>query len=274
MDIIEELKKYNILGRSGSRFPAALKWQMVKDAKAEKKYIVCNASEGEPKNKKDQYILENSPEYVVEGIKAALGAIPKSSAFIYLKKDYFDKFAPKLEKLSQESNIKVVKKTGGYLAGEETVICEVLEGKKPEPRIKPPFPTQVGLWGWPTLVNNVETFYCAGKISKGEYENERFYTISGEVKNPGVFKLLKDETIKKILEKTDNYPDFDFFVQSGGGAMGEILLPDELDKPVEEIGCIVVFDRAKTEPLKLMKEWATFFLEENCDKCTPCREGI
>ncbi len=191
-----------------------------------------------------------------------------------MKKDYYKKFKKRLKKLIKGSPISLVKKRGGYLGGEETVICEVLEGKRPEPRIKPPYPSDYGLLGLPTLVNNVETFYVVGKIAKKEYKDEKFFTVTGDVKNEGVFILDKCSTVKQILKKTDNYPDFDFFVQSGGGAMGEILLPRELNKQVEGIGCVVVFDKGKTDPLKLLKEWTSFFLAENCDKCTPCREGI
>jgi len=274
MNAIKELKKYNILGRSGSCFPAALKWEIVKKQKADKKYIICNGSEGEPKNLKDKYILENYSEYVVEGVKTALRTIDKSEAFIYLKKDYYKKFRRKLKRLSRKYPITIFEKKGGYLAGEETAICEVIEGKRPEPRIKPPFPAQAGLWGRPTLVNNLETFYCAGKIIQKEYSDERFYTIAGDAENKGVFKLSKNDTIERILKKTNNYPNFDFFVQAGGGAMGEILLPKELNKKINGIGSIVVFNKKKTDSFKLMKEWINFFLRENCDKCTPCREGI
>jgi len=274
MNAIKELKKYNILGRSGSCFPAALKWEIVKKQKADKKYIICNGSEGEPKNLKDKYILENYSEYVVEGVKTALRTIDKSEAFIYLKKDYYKKFRRKLKRLSRKYPITIFEKKGGYLAGEETAICEVIEGKRPEPRIKPPFPAQAGLWGRPTLVNNLETFYCAGKIIQKEYSDERFYTIAGDAENKGVFKLSKNDTIERILKKTNNYPNFDFFVQAGGGAMGEILLPKELNKKINGIGSIVVFNKKKTDSFKLMKEWIDFFLRENCDKCTPCREGI
>jgi len=274
MDIIKELKRHDILGRSGSGFPAHLKWQMVKNCNASQKFIVCNGSEGEPKNYKDKYILKKYPEYVVEGIKQALLAIPNSTAFFYLRKDYYRKFGRKLRKLSWGCDIEITKKIGRYLGGEETTICEAIETGTAEPRIKPPYPAQKGILGCPTLVSNVETFYCAGKIARGEYKGERFYTIEGGAKKRGVFKASKDATIKQILEETNNLPKFDFFVQAGGGAMGEILLPKELDKQIEGIGCIVVFNRKKTDPIKLMKQWAAFFLAENCDKCTPCREGI
>jgi NADH:ubiquinone oxidoreductase subunit F (NADH-binding) len=273
-DIVAELKKHNILGRSGSGFPTAIKWELVKNQKADKRYIICNGSEGEPDNYKDKYILKHYPDVVILGVIMALKTLRNSKAYIYLKKDYYWRYARKLKKLSKNYLITVLKKKGGYLAGEETSICEAIEGNRPEPRQRPPFVSQSGLWGCPTLVNNIETFYCVGKITEGKYENERFYTLSGEIKRKGVFKLSKDLTIKEILEKTKNYPKFNFFVQAGGGAMGEILLPEELDKKIEGIGSIVVYDKKKTNPLALMQKWASFFLKENCDKCTPCREGI
>ncbi len=272
MDIISEIKKQKLTGRSGSGFPTALKWEMVKKAKSNKKYIICNGSEGELKNFKDKFILKKYPEIVVEGIKAALKTIDHSSAIIYLRKDYYYLFKGRLKKLIKDFPIEIVKKKGGYLGGEETVICESLEGKRPEPRIKPPFPVQSGLWGHPTLVNNVETFYCVGRIIRKEYKKTKFFAITG--KNKGVFELPEEYTIKQILKETKNYPSFKFFIQSGGGAMGEILLSKELNKQVEGIGCLVVFNAEKTKPLALMKEWATFFSKENCDKCTPCREGM
>lgn len=272
--IIAELKRYNILGRSGCCFPTAAKWEAVKNQKADKKYIICNGSEGEPDNYKDGYILKHYPEYVVEGVKVALKTIKKSEAYIYLRKDYYWKYAGNLRRLSKGYPIIIFKKKGGYLAGEETTVCELIEGNKAEPRQRPPFVFQKGLWDYPTLVNNIETFYCVGKIAKGEYENERFYTLAGAVRREGVFKLNKDLTIKKILEETGNYPAFDFFIQAGGGAMGEILLSKELDKQITGIGSIVVYNRKKTKPMKLMKRWAKFFMKENCDKCTPCREGV
>jgi NADH:ubiquinone oxidoreductase subunit F (NADH-binding) len=158
-NIIAKLEKSGLLGRGGAEFPTGTKWKLVKQAKAPKKYIVCNGSEGEPNVFKDDFILKNYPEQVVAGVKLALGAIGKSQAFIYLNKHYYPKYKNKLEKLIGKAPITVFKKYGGYLAGEETVVCEVLEGKRAEPRVKPPYPGQVGYLGAPTLINNVETFY-------------------------------------------------------------------------------------------------------------------
>jgi NADH:ubiquinone oxidoreductase subunit F (NADH-binding) len=273
-DIITKLKKDKLLGRGGAAFPTGLKWEMVKSAKAKKKYIICNASEGEPNVFKDGFILKNYPEEVIEGVKIALETIDNSSAYIYLRKDYYAKFKKNLEKLIGNLPIKLFKKTGGYLAGEETSIFEAIEGKRPEPRIKPPFPPQAGLFDCPTLINNLETFYQVAKIAKNQYQKTRFYSISGEVKNEGVYQLSEDWSISQILKETKNWPDFDFFVQSGGGASGEILLSDELNQPARGQGAIVVFNRKKTNPFSLMKKWIDFFLEANCDKCVPCREGV
>ncbi|MCZ2845991.1 MAG: hypothetical protein O2U61_05770 [Candidatus Bathyarchaeota archaeon] len=273
-DIITELKKHNLLGRSGSAFPTGLKWEMVKNAKADKKYIICNGSEGEPKTFKDKFILENYPEEVIEGVKIALKTIDKSSAYIYLRKDYYQSFSRTLEEIIKDLPITLFKKSDGYLAGEETVVCQAIEGKRIEPRIKPPFPTQAGLWGYPTLINNVATFYHVAKIAKGEFKKTRFYSISGKIKKEGVYELPEDWSIRKILKETKNWPDLDFFLQSGGGAIGEILLPDELDQKASGTGAIIVFGSKETNLFSLMKQWAQFFLAENCDKCVPCREGV
>jgi NADH:ubiquinone oxidoreductase subunit F (NADH-binding) len=271
-NIINKLKESGLKGRSGCNFPTGLKWQMVKKAKAEKKYIICNASEGEPNVFKDGFILKNYPEKVVQGIKIALETIDNSSAYIYLRKDYFRKFKKTLEKLTRKLPVLLLKKPDGYLAGEETSILEFIEGKRPEPRIKPPYPTEAGLWGYPTLINNVETFYSVAQINDNQYQKDRFYCLTGEIKNPGVFNFPQDYSISEILKQTNNWPDFDFFVQAGGGAVGEILLPKELNQPINGLASIIVFNR-KTDLFNLMEEWADFFLAANCDKCLPCREG-
>jgi len=275
-NIISKLKKSGLIGRSGSCFPTWVKWETVKKAKAEKKYIVCNASEGEPDTFKDGFILENYLNEVANGIKIALNTIENSSAYIYFRKDYFEKYKKKMEKELKGLPVYFFKKPSGYLAGEETAIFEFIEERRPEPRIKPPFPTEKGLWGYPTLVNNVETLYYVSKVAKDEYKNTRFYCISGDVKNKGVFELPENYSISMVLEETGNKPnnENDFFVQAGGGAIGEILLPKELDSPIKGLGSIIVYNRKKTDIFSLMDKLVNFFLESNCDKCLPCREGI
>jgi len=273
-DIITKLKTVNLLGKGGASFPVSLKWEMVKNTEAEKKYIICNGLECELGVFKDGFILENYPEEVIEGIKIALETIDNSSAYIYLRKDYYEKFKNKLEEIIGDSPITLFKKTGHYIAGEETSVLNAIEGNRSEPRIKPPFPSQCGLWNYPTLINNVETFYHISKINKNEYQNTRFYSISGNIQNEGVHELLENYSISQILEETKNWPNFTFFVQVGGGAIGEILLPNELNQPVGGAGAIIVFDREQTNPFILMEKWIDFFLAGNCDQCVPCREGI
>jgi len=273
-NIIKKLKQAGLTGKGGADFPTGLKWEMVKKARAGKKYIICNASEGEPDVFKDGFILENYPEKVILGIEIALKTINNSSAYIYLRQDYFQKFKNKLNKLIGELPIILFKETGGYLCGEETTLLESIEGKRKEPRVKPPYPPQAGLWGKPTLINNVETFYHVAQIAKNNYQKTRFYSLSGGIKKPGVYELPEKWTIAQILKETNNWPKNKFFVQAGGGATGKILTAKGLNQPVGGTGAIIVYSLQKTNPIHLMKKWAKFFLEENCGKCVPCREGV
>lgn len=271
--IITKLAKANLLGRGGASFPTHLKWQMVKDIKAKQKYIVANGSEGEPNTLKDGYILKHQAEELIAGLKLALKTIDHSSAFIYLRQDYYTKYQAKLKKLTKGLPIEIFKEKGGYLSGEETTLCNEIEHKLARPRLKPPFPGQAGIHGCPTLINNIETFYQVSQIAKNKYKQTRLYTISGVAKYPGVYELPITWSIKKILTQTKNLPSFDYFLQVGGGAAGEILLSQETNKKVGGTGGIVIFDQAKTDLYELMKFWIVFFMRENCDKCTPCREG-
>lgn len=272
-NIILKLKEENLSGRGGAAFPTWLKWDLVKKAQGEKKYVICNASEGEPCVFKDKYIIENYPEELINGIFLAMEELSADEGYIYLNKDYYLKNAKKLIKLIGKKKIKLFKKKGGYIGGEESALCESIEGKRIEPRFKPPYLAEKGLFDCPTLVNNVETFYYASKIDKGEYDQTRFYSINGDVLNPGVYELKESLSIEEILKKTENYPGFDFFVQAGGGVSGEIFLREELKIPCLGAGSITVYNKLKTDPFKLMEKWIKFFNYGNCDKCLPCREG-
>jgi len=242
-NIIEKIKQADLRGRGGAGFPAWQKWQMVKDGAGDKKFVVCNVSEGEPAVFKDGYILEKWPEVVIDGIVLAMEAVGASKGYLYLRKDYFDQFKDKLIGIIDGEKIEIIREPGGYLGGEETALLDSIEGKRCEPRIKPPFPPQIGLLGCPTLINNLETLYCAAKIARGEYKNTRFYSISGDVAN-------------------------------AGGASGTILLQNELEASVSGAGSIVVYDLQKTDPRQLALLWLNFFIAENCGKCVPCREGV
>ncbi len=272
MDIITKLKEAELKAR-GAGFPTGSKWEMVKRAKGDKKYVICNSSEGEPNVFKDGYILENYPKEVINGMDIAIKELGATAAYLYLNKNYYDKYKDNLKKIIGDKPIILFKKMVGYIGGEETAACELIEGKRCQPRKKPPFLTDYGLFGCPTLMNNVETFYYVSKVSKGEDSKKRFYSVNGEVENEGVYELPDSLTIEQVLKETGNYPKFDFFVQVGGGASGEIILPNELDKPASGAGSITIYNRDKTDVYELMEKWAEFFHNQNCDKCLPCREG-
>jgi len=272
--IIEQLKQFGLLGKSGSNFPVWKKWEAVKNATANKKFVICNASEGEPMVNKDRFILDNWLKDVVDGIKLAIEETKASQGYVYLNADFYQRYKQNLIKLIGNSPIELFQKPAGYLAGEETSLLNAIEGKPPTPRIKPPYPTEQGLWNCPTLINNVETFYWINKIAQDQYKNNRFYCIEGEIINKGVFELPLNYTIEQILKQTKNYPNFPFFLQVGGGAVGEILLENELQKPINGLASIIIFNKEKTNPVDLIKGWAEFLMLQNCDHCTPCREGL
>ena len=274
-DIITKIKEANLLGRGGAGFPTWMKWEAVKkqEGQGKKIYVIANGSEGEPEIFKDEYILKNHPQEFIEGIKIALETFANSEAIIYLNHKYFDKYKKSLEKFSEGFPVSYFRKTAGYLAGEETGLLNHIEGQRVEPRPKPPYPAEAGLYNLPTLVNNIETYYRIYEIKNDLYAGKAFFSIEGDVKNKGTFEFPENYPIKKILEETGNWPAFDFFVQYGGGAAGTIYLPEELGEPKKGAASIIVFNRQKTDALKLMRRWAEFYSKENCDKCTPCRES-
>lgn len=272
--MIGKIKQSGLAGRGGAGFPVGLKWEAVKNAPGKKKFVVCNASEGEPGTFKDKYILENFPERVIEGISLALSTVDAQEAYVFLRSDYYDNFKNKLETIIGDLPIKLWRNDDGYLEGEETVLINCIEGDAKEPKRKPPYPTEEGLWGCPTLINNLETFFAVSEICHEEYDGSRFYSISGDVEKGGIYKFHTESLIVDILQRSGNYPSKDFFVQVGGGAGGEILLSSELDRPVSGCASIIVYEKDKADIIGMMRDWAEFFMEENCDRCVPCREGI
>ncbi|OIO08392.1 hypothetical protein CO115_01040 [Candidatus Falkowbacteria bacterium CG_4_9_14_3_um_filter_36_9] len=275
MDILNKIKKAGLVGRSGSCFPVALKWEMVAKASDQKKYVICNASEGEPGVKKDGYILNNFPVKVIDGIKIALNFLKADKGFIYLNPEYYKKYHKKLKKIINTSPIELIAKpaNAGYIGGEESSILNSIEAKRIEPRLRPPFPTTNGLWGYPTLINNVETFYDVSLAAASKYKNTRFYTINGDCLLDGVYELPTNYTIEKILKLTKNFPNFPFFVQIGGDASGLILNSRQLKRPVSGAGSITIYSQQKYNPKELIANWLYFFKSESCGQCTPCREG-
>jgi [NiFe] hydrogenase diaphorase moiety large subunit len=274
-DILSKIKQANLVGRGGAGFPVEKKWNAVKNAVGEKKYVVANAAEGEPGILKDGYILEHQAEKVIDGMKIALDFLRAEKAYIFLNYGYNKKLNKKLAALLKNSKIEIFVKpvNAGYVGGEESAILNTIEGKRIEPRLKPPFPTAKGLFGYPTLINNVETFYNVSLVAAGQYFNKRFYTITGDCLNEGVYELPDNLTIEKLLKQTGNYPKFPFFVQAGGNASGEVLNSSQLKRQVSGAGSIAVYSLAKNNFKKIIKGWLNFFANESCGQCVPCREG-
>jgi NADH:ubiquinone oxidoreductase subunit F (NADH-binding) len=275
MDIIQKIKKSGLTGRGGAGFPTAIKWEAVKNSEGQKKYVVCNASEGEPGIKKDGYLFDKFPEKIIAGMNIAIDFLNAEKGYIYLKPEYYKKYQAKLTKLIIGTKIELFRKPeeAGYIGGEETSALNCLEGKRIEPRLRPPFPTTNGLWNCPTLINNVETFYAVSLINDNKYENKRLYTLNGDTLWTGVYELPESWTIEQVLKETNNFPNFDFFVQVGGDASGEVLNGTQLDKPIGGGASITIYSILKHQPLDLFKYWINFFMMQSCGQCTPCREG-
>ncbi len=304
MDILTKIKKADLVGRGGACFPVATKWDMVKNTERdpstssgqETKYVICNASEGEPGVKKDGYILEHFGEQVIDGMKIAIDFLSDAAlkqresrgirasrstkravkAYLFINHYYYKKFAKKLNEVIKDSPIELFIKPidSGYIGGEESAILNIIEGKRAEPRLRPPFPTTQGLWGCPTLINNVETFYNVSLVAADEFKNKRFYTVTGDCLCDGIYELPDSYTIEKVLKETNNYPNFLFFVQAGGDVSGEILNNRQLKRPASGAGSIKIYSQEKYKPIKVIQQWLDFFINESCGKCTPCREGI
>ena len=272
-DIIEKLKDSGLTGRGGAGFPVWKKWQAVVDAESSQKYVIANGAEGEPGVFKDDYVLDKKAKELITGIKIAMETINASEAYIYLNQEFFKKYQKPLLKLIGKDKIHLFEKPEGYIAGEETTLLNAIEGKRLIPRLRPPYPTTCGLYGSPTLINNLETFYQVALIAEDKYFGERLYSIGGDAPKPGVFELSEKIIIKEILEKSKNLPAFDFFVQIGGGASGEVLNSTQLEKPLSGTGSIIIYNLKKTDLKKLLNYWIEFFAKESCGQCVPCREG-
>lgn len=289
-DILQKIKKAGLSGRSGSGYPVADKWLSVAKTLASKKeantccYVVCNGSEGEPGVMKDGYILANHADEVIKGMMSAIHYFSKArknkpvyvEGIIYLNPGYYKKLEKSLKRKIKGKPIKLFRKShdAGYIGGEETSALNHIEGRRVEPRFRPPYPPVRGLWGSPTLVHNVETYYDISLINDGRYEHKRFYTINGDCLWTGVYEFPTKLTIKEVLEQTHNLPKFEFFVQIGGDACGPILNSDQLDQPASGAASITVYSVLKHEPVKLIRSWLNFYIHESCGQCTPCREGI
>jgi NADH-quinone oxidoreductase subunit F len=312
--VAAEVDAASLLGRGGAGFPAGRKWQMLR--KAPTSYLVINGDESEPATFKDHYLIERDPHQLVEGVTIAAYALQANQAFIFVRGE----FALGLERVQTALNeayehgalgtnifgsgfsldIVVHPGAGAYICGEETSLIEALEGKRGFPRIKPPyFPAAVGLYGEPTVVNNVETMSnlpwivlnggaAFAALGAGRSTGTRLFALSGRVNQPGMFEL---EMVKNTFRDLIYDPALGGGIKDGnsikafipGGVSAPWFGPDLLDLPLgqDEVaehksmlgsGSIVVFDET-TCVVRAAWRITRFFSRESCGQCTPCREG-
>ncbi len=279
MSIIKKIEQACLLGRGGASFPAYLKWKAVLNSKSSERYLVINGAEGEPGIYKDLYIIKNNLDDFSKGVKITADFIKAKKIFFYLNSNYFKLYKKEINKKFNKFGLKgkfeIIEKpkNAGYIGGEESTILNIIENKHLEPRLRPPFPTESGLFSKPTLIHNIETLYNIYLVDKGDYENKRFYSINFGKKNKGVYFLSADLSIKEVLEKSNNYPNYNFFVQVGGDASGDVLSQGQLNQKVSGAGSITIYDLDKHNPVELISYWLSFFANNSCGKCTPCREG-
>jgi NADH-quinone oxidoreductase subunit F len=310
--VIEAVKASGLRGRGGAGFPTGLKWQFVDKKSPHPKYIVCNADESEPGTFKDHLLMERNPHLLIEGCVIGCYAIGSKAAYIYIRGEFVH-MQPVLEQAIEDARragyvgtnilgsgfdceVYIHRGAGAYEAGEETALLESLEGKRAQPRYKPPFPAVAGLWACPTAVNNVETLCNVPLVltrgvewfaSLGPEKNggPKLFCVSGHVNNPGVFEAPMKVSLRELI--------FDYAggIRDGhtlkavipGGSSVPILMPDQINIPasfddIAKAGsllgsaAIMVFDET-TDMVWLTENLLHFYRHESCGKCTPCREG-
>jgi NADH:ubiquinone oxidoreductase subunit F (NADH-binding) len=286
-NILSKIAAAGLSGRGGAAYPTAAKWAAVRAALAGRRlgYIIVNGAEGEPGAQKDGYLLKHQAAEVLNGVDLAdkfLGPAKIKKIYFFLSQEYFKNYAAGLQSILAQAKYRTLRgrveffvkpEQLTYISGEETALLNLLEGRKVEPRLRPPYPTEHGLHGCPTLINNTETFYNVSLVAQGLYQEKRLYTLSGAVKHRGVFALDANLTIAEVLRQTNNWPARPFFVQVGGEASGAVLSSEQLQEPVEGTGAIMVYDQKLTRQDKLFKYWLKFYKEQSCGQCTICREG-
>lgn len=315
LEVQDQVKDSGLRGRGGAGFPTGVKWSFVPmgDDAPKQKYFVVNADEMEPGTFKDRLLMERDPHQLVEGVVISSYAIEASVAYIFLRGEYFVS-ARRLQQAIDEAydkgylgknildsgyNLDLYLHTsaGRYICGEETALLNSLEGKRANPRAKPPFPQISGLWGKPTIVNNVETACNIPHIlsrgvdwyrglSAGENTGTKLFGVSGRVKRPGVWELPMGTRIGEIIEECAGGMQDGLKLKGflPGGASVDFLLPEHLDlamdyETVEQAGSrmgtatMIILDD-QTCPVKMVLNLEQFFSQESCGWCTPCRDGL
>jgi len=275
--LLDAMAAAGIVGRGGAGFPTHQKWKRLKDMAAPKLYVVCNASEGEPGVRKDGYLLEHFPRDVLEGMTVAMDFLGAREAYFNINARYYERYGARLEQLAREVGrdftFHMFIEKPSYIGGETGALLNAIEGGRTQPRLSPPSPSLAGIHGVPVLLDNVETFYDVARLVDGTFRPTRWITVTGPVPYPGVYELSRDITAKAALEATGNLPDFEYFVQVGGSASGEVISSAQAETSVVTgCGAIEVY-RASTPVFDMLKRWVDFYNAESCGKCAPCREG-
>jgi NADH-quinone oxidoreductase subunit F len=311
-DIIEQVKASGLRGRGGAGFPTGMKWQFVLKDTPKPKYICCNADESEPGTFKDHVLMERNPHLLIEGCAIACYAIGAKIAYIYIRGEFFhvqEILEAEIDKAYNagylgknifgsgfDCDVFMHRGAGAYEAGEETALIESLEGKRAQPRLKPPFPAVEGLYNCPTAVNNVETLCNVplivlngaewfAKLGPEKNGGPKLYCVSGHVNRPGVYETAMNTTLRELIYDYAGGIRGDRKLKAiiPGGSSVPLLLPDQLDTPASfdaiqkagsllgSAGLIVLDDTVCM--VWLAMNLLHFYRHESCGKCTPCREG-
>ncbi len=309
--LVATLEASGLRGMGGAGFPTGRKWRIVRDEAETPKYVVCNADESEPGTFKDRVILEQLPHLVLEGMMLGGLAVGASKGIVYLRHEYGaarEALAAEITRARETGwlgddilgsgfsfDVEIFVSPGGYILGEETALLEALEDRRGEPRNKPPFPGQRGLYGKPTLINNVETFAWATSIAargaewwKAQGVNGasglKAMAVSGHVERPGVYEVPMGTTVADLIERAGGVKDGRALKGfAPGGASSHFLPAEKADTPLDfgalaeagsmmGSGALVVVAEG-TEMLPLAANVVRFFRNESCGKCVPCRDG-
>jgi [NiFe] hydrogenase diaphorase moiety large subunit len=301
MEVIRLVRESGIRGRGGAGFPTAVKWNLCAAAQFPKKFIVCNADEGEPGTFKDRMLLCERPDVLFDGITIGGYAIGATLGVIYLRAEYAYMRAGLEARLSErrqknlqgknilgsgfDLDIEIRMGAGAYVCGEETALIESLEGNRGEPRNRPPYPVNTGLVGAPTAVNNVETLIaCAHIVAKGPEwfrkhgtdvsTGTKLLSISGDCRKPGVYEVAWGTTVAELLKLVDGEGAKAVQV---GGASGRTVPAASFGRRLgfEDLatGGSVIVIGPQRDMLDVAENFLDFFVEESCGQCTPCREG-
>lgn len=310
-DIINEIATSRITGRGGAGFPVSIKMKSFADESG-MKYIICNADEGEPGNFKDRYLMEKDPHQIIEGILISAYSTGASKGFIYIRGEYSKSISTMRHTIEEAYinnylgknilgtefcfDIEIRRGAGAYICGEEFALIESIEGKPGRTRVKPPFPSQQGVYNMPTLINNVETFCNLpfilriggeeySKIGSEYASGTKLISLTGNVNKKGLYEVPYGRTIKEVIEILGGgiKDNKEIKMVQLGGACGAIIPPELLDMDIDNerfvifdskmgAGAIIVMDES-FDLFDIILRNMEFFQHESCGKCIPCREG-